>query len=332
MLIIEEYFVLILQLIIICCSNETKPKLNLDEFFNNTDYQQLSFSPTGEHLLIQSRRPSWNSSSFDISLWLFYVKEKTTKLIAHNLPSFSKPVWSPTGKHIAFLLNEDSTITYVGTPEHHLYLYSIISNQLVPISVGNNIPFILTWADNDSSLFFTTILFGSTNEDKNEWKDVIRHRRTQTNGATAIHRINITEPTKINLIRNVPFFIGELLYVPLLNKLVFTSVSRVIEQLDIIEIYSIDLQNSMSMLRLTNNEGIEQDLKLSRDGRHILFRMFTLGSDRNKFTETFDRLFSIDLNNEKIESFGKDFTGTVTGYAIKVDGSILIVGQLGTET
>ncbi|CAF1436511.1 unnamed protein product, partial [Rotaria sordida] len=128
MLIIEEYFVLILQLIIICCSNETKPKLNLDEFFNNTDYQQLSFSPTGEHLLIQSRRPSWNSSSFDISLWLFYVKEKTTKLIAHNLPSFSKPVWSPTGKHIAFLLNEDSTITYVGTPEHHLYLYSIISN------------------------------------------------------------------------------------------------------------------------------------------------------------------------------------------------------------
>ncbi|CAF1405432.1 unnamed protein product [Rotaria magnacalcarata] len=324
------YFVLILQLII-CCLGETKLKLNLDEFFDNTDIKLLSFSPTGQHLLIQSRNPSWNSSSFHNNLWLFNIKENKTKLITNNLASFSKVEWSPTGNKFAFLINEDLTITHSRASEHHLYLYSIISNQIISISIGNNIPFALTWSDNDYSLFFTTILFQSTNEDKNQWKNVIRHRQTQTNEVTTIYRIDINESTKITLIKNISFFIGELLYVPLLHKLVFTSVSRVIEQIDIIEIYSIDLNNSMFMLRLTNNQGIEQDLKLSYDGRHLLFRSFTLGSDRNKFTETFDRIFSIDLINGKIESFGKDFPGTVTGYTIKPDGGIFFLGQLLTE-
>ncbi|CAF4473592.1 unnamed protein product, partial [Rotaria magnacalcarata] len=273
------YFVLILQLII-CCLGETKLKLNLDEFFDNTDIKLLSFSPTGQHLLIQSRNPSWNSSSFHNNLWLFNIKENKTKLITNNLASFLKVEWSPTGNKFAFLINEDLTITHRRASEHHLYLYSIISSQIISISIGNNIPFALTWSDNDYSLFFTTILFQSTNEDKNQWKNVIRHRQTQTNEVTTIYRIDINESTKITLIKNISFFIGELLYVPLLHKLVFTSVSRVIEQIDIIEIYSIDLNNSMFMLRLTNNQGIEQDLKLSYDGRHLLFRSFTLGSDR----------------------------------------------------
>jgi len=99
-------------------------------------------------------------------------------------------------------------------------------------------------------------------------------------------------------VKNVSFLIGELLFVPFEEKLLMTSVSSLIEDLQDFEIYSIDLRNissSSPLVRLTDNEVIEHDLQLSVDGIHILYQTRSLGSSRRKFNNSQARLCSLNL-------------------------------------
>ncbi len=59
---------------------------------------------------------------------------------------------------------------------------------------------------------------------------------------------NQISPTKIHIIRNVSFLIGELLFVPSEQKLVLTSATEILEKLDHFEIYSIDLENISALV------------------------------------------------------------------------------------
>ena len=98
---LKVHSILFFQLIIYSSGN-AKPKITLDEFFDNTDFQLLSFSPINQYLLIQTRHASWNTSTFEINLWLYDTQMMTMKLITNKLSSFSKPQWSPNGNYIAF--------------------------------------------------------------------------------------------------------------------------------------------------------------------------------------------------------------------------------------
>jgi dipeptidyl aminopeptidase/acylaminoacyl peptidase len=116
------------------------------------------------------------------------------------------------------------------------------------------------------------------------------------------------------------------------EKLLFTSMSPLIENLQDFELYSINLRNtSSSLVRLTDNEVFERNLQLSIDGIHVLFQTSSLGSARRKFNDTQARLYSLNLNNEQLTRLAKSFNGNINEYIIRSDGSVYILGQLGTE-
>jgi dipeptidyl aminopeptidase/acylaminoacyl peptidase len=343
-------FVLILKL---RSSIQTKPTLTLDEFFDYTSFPSLSLSPNGQNLLIQTLRPSWDSNSFENSLWLYETKGQRTKLITKKLSRASKPKWSPSGNWLVLLLDENSASNTTNDhhrylrsseshpkKEQHIYLYCVASDELLPVQVGREIPTAITWSNNDSSLYFAAITSRPTKEEDDlyeaEWKDVIQYRQRKPSDSSTIHRIDIDRKNpkssaKINIIKNVSFPIGELLFVPSEQKLVFTSGSERVENLDVFEIYSIDLRNLSSLARLTNNEALEQNLQLSTDGKNVLFQVYSLSSSNGKLNDTQQRLYSVDLTNGQIERLGKDFDGNIMGYATRSDGGVYILGQLGTN-
>ncbi|CAF3877373.1 unnamed protein product [Rotaria sp. Silwood1] len=344
MLMIEMKLCLLLILkLILCSSTETKPKLTLNEYFDFTNYPSLSLSPSGQHLLIQSRRPSWNSNSYENSLWLYNIETKKKQLITKVLSESLKPQWSPCGNWIAFLLNQNSITSSDEYPKanEYIYLYSIISNEWLPIYIGKEILLALAWSNDDFSLYFVTFASMPPKEDGNlqqvEWKDVIQHRLSNSNEGSSIYRLDIeknnqTSSTKRYLIKNVPFLITELLFVPFEEKLLLTSFSTVFAKMDIIEIYSLNLQNLSILSRLTNNELWEQELRLSNDNKHVLFLAFGRELSQGKSNAIQQRLYSLDLTNGHIERLGKDFNGNIPGYMTKPDGGVYILGQLGTET
>jgi pimeloyl-ACP methyl ester carboxylesterase len=222
----------------------------------------------------------------------------------------------------------------------NIYLYSMESDQLLPVEVGTQIPSAITWSNNDSSLYFAEFTLKSTKEEdalhEAEWKDVIQYRQAKSSDGSIIHRIDIDRqnrisPVTINIVQNVSFLVGTLLFAPLVQKLVLTSVSGMYEYVDNFEIYSLDLRNLSSLTKLTNNEALEKDLQLANEGKNVLFRAAGLSSSDGKFHPTQEHVYSIDLTNGQIERLAKDFDGNIMGYATKSDGGVFILGQMGTN-
>ncbi|CAM4924182.1 unnamed protein product [Rotaria socialis] len=318
------------------------PNLTFDEFFDYTTFPLLKFSPTAQHLLIQTRCPSWNTSSYENTLWLYDIKNQTKKLITLNLSASSKPKWSPSGDYIALTLKTDNSENKTNDKqtEQHIYLYSLISDELFSIQIDKDILSTFTWSDNDSSLYIATIDLWSIDKENDvyndEWKDVIQYRQHVVPSNSTIYRIdlnfnNLSLPVERHVVRNVSFLINELLYVSYEKQLIVSSVSKLIEDLNDFELYSIDLQNTLKLTRLTNNEVAEIELQLSIDGHHLFFLTVSLGTNKGKFNNTQYRLYSLNLINGQLTRLGETFQGNINRYAIKYDFGVYILGQLGTE-
>ncbi|CAF1317244.1 unnamed protein product [Rotaria sp. Silwood1] len=328
---------------------QTLPKLTIDEFLNSTYYSSLSLSPNGQYLLVHSMRPAWESNRYDNTLWLYKTQGGQKKLITNQLSRSITPKWSPSGNWIAFLVST-STENKPTDNHHHsgysnksdskliqyLHLYNIISEETVMIDIVSEIPLAITWADGDSSLYYVSISLSKeeNNSSESEWKDVIRYRQRKPTDSSTIYRIDISRKkrrvsVKKITIADIDFLTAELLFVPVENKLVFTSLSTIVENKDAFEIYSIDLRNVSLLSRLTNNQALERNLQLSIDGKHVFFIVDSSILSEDKNVNTQNRLYSINLINGKIERWGKDFGGSIRGYTIRSQGGVYMLGQLG---
>jgi len=333
-----KLFSIFYYLFILFCTIETKSNLTLDTFLNYTNFVSLSLSSSGEYLLIQTRRPSWDTNSYENSLWLYQIVEGRKKLITNKLFDSVKYKWSPTGKWIAFLLKNDSSLNNFNfrysskinlNAEQNIYLYSIETDKIKSISIGNDIVTALTWSQNDLSLYYSTINLNSTID--LELKNIIRYR--SSNPTCIIRQINLNN-NNISLIKdiiNVPFLIGELLYSYIEEKFIFSSVLSIIENTDTLQIYLIDLKNNYSIIKLTNDSTMKQNLQLTLDNKNVIFQSIALGSADGSSEFLQQRLYSIDLTNYLIQQWVKDFQGSVQDYTIKSDGGVFILGQVGIE-
>ncbi|CAF1390190.1 unnamed protein product [Rotaria sordida] len=344
------YVLLLFLKLLFYSSIAAKPNLTLDEFFDYTDFTYLSFSPNGKYLLIETLRPDWNLSTYEKSFWLYEIKTKRKNLILTNKGGSSKPQWSPSGNWIAFLRTENTTMNTTNRYKHYqnsfeniekkqqfIYLYSIKSKKILPILVGTEIPSTLAWSDSDSSIYFIITKTRKRDDDQVEWKDVIDYRKSIHNYVSTIkclvfERKNQISSVKIRTLRDVPFLIDELLFSSVVQKLVFTSISPIIEDMENFEIYSIDLQNSAKISRLTNNNLFETQLTLSNDRKHVLFRQHSRSAHQNEeFADVQRRLSSLDLTTGHIERLVKDFSGNLFEYTSNPNGGVYILGQLKTE-
>ncbi|CAM2720716.1 unnamed protein product [Rotaria socialis] len=330
-----------------------KPILTLDEFFNYVHIPSISLSPNGRNLLIHTRRSLWDSNSYENNLWVYGTETHEKVLITDKLSESFKPKWSPSGNQIVLLLNEKSNTNMKNEtkhfsrsfksqpkPEQHIYLYCIESQRLIPIPIGSEIPSIITWASNDSSLYFATTQSNPSNTDdhlnEGEWKDVIQYRQRKPSDESTIYYIHIDRKitlasTTMNIVRNVPFPITELLFSSSEQKLIFTSIKELFENTDNFEIYSINLHNTSSLSRLTTNKAFALNLQMSHDGKHVIFLMSRLESSKNSSVITQKRLYSLDLTNGQIQRLAKDFNGNIREFAIRPDDGVYILGQVGTN-
>ena len=346
------YLLFTLFELLFCFSIQTLPKLTIDEFLNSTVYASVTLSPNGQHVLVHTNRPSWESNRFENTLWLHETQGDRKKLITKQLSENVRPKWSPSGDCIVFTVKKASATK--STDKHHssqdpkqsrsrteqyIYLYNILSEEILVIDIRNENLLTITWGNDDTSLYFASVsLRDEENKSyKAEWKDVIQYRQKKTTDSSTIYRIDFRRThrrtfVKINTIKHVDFLIGELLFVPLKQKLVFTSVSPILEYVSVSEVYSIDLHNTSPLSKLTNNEAIELNLKLSSDGKHVFFMALPLSPSSRKQNITQQRLYSIDLTSGKIERWARDFYGHIVEYAIRSQGGVYIVGQLGVNS
>jgi hypothetical protein len=224
----------------------------------------------------------------------------------------------------------------MGPPnEQHIYLYSIVSDELLSVSIKTNIPLTITWSNNDSSLYFAALTSKSAKEN-DEWKDVVKYRQRKADDGVTIYSININRKNRVlsvtfNIIKSFSFLIGELLFVPIEQKLIFTSISNIYETIEDFEIYSIDLRNLLSLSRLTNNEALEYNLQLSADGQSVIFQVTLLSLRNEKFNDTQAQLYTAILTNGKIERLGKYLNGHIAEYVIESDDGVYILGPMGTN-
>jgi dipeptidyl aminopeptidase/acylaminoacyl peptidase len=319
-----------------------EPKLTFDEFFDYTTFPLLSFSPNGLHLLYQIRRPSWESRSYENSLWLYEIKTETKKLIAKDFSPYSTPQWSPSGNWIALGLKSNSAINITNDlhyhnqsllekpdlSEEHIYLYSIELNVFLPIRTEKIIPYALAWSHNDSSIYFAGNRLLPTKEEDDyylEWRDVIQSRQRKKSSVSTIYCIDIalknrTLSSEINIVKNLSFSISELVFVSSEEKigLLFTSIDYNSE------IYSLDLRNVSSLTRLTKNTITEKQLRLSTDRTNVLF---TNGNSDGFI----DGLYALNLTNGQIERFQENLMGPIIGYTPRSEGGVYILKHLQTE-
>jgi hypothetical protein len=118
---------------------------------------------------------------------------------------------------------------------------------------------------------------------------------------------------------------------PFEDQLVFSSRSKLYEDVDNFEIYSIHLNDPASSLkRLTFFEGAEQSLQLSSDGRHIVFKLYHISSGKVRVTQ--QRLYSLNLANNQIERLAQAFEGGIQQMQVRSGGGVYFTGQVGLET
>ncbi|UJR19669.1 hypothetical protein I4U23_022804 [Adineta vaga] len=337
-------FVLVILQFFLYSFGENKPKLSLDEFFNYVDYPTVSVSPTGEYLFYEDKRPSWENNSYVRNLCLYDIQKQQNRLITTDSTDFFLPMWSPSGKWISFFVKNHlmtntsrRSLERFETIEQYMYFYSVITNKIIPVQIYNNIqPSFATWSNDDEILYIVATGLSSKEENdgyRREWKDVINYRQTKPSEGSVIYRMEIDTNSsllsaKLKIAFNTSLLINELLYVPYEEQLVFTSGSKLYEDLNNFEIYSIHLNNSFSSLsRLTYIEGIEQNLQLSNDGKHILFRLWALSSGQVQTTQR--RLYSLNLITRQIDRLGTNFNGVITQFTVKSGSGVHFIGQLG---
>ena len=229
-------------------------------------------------------RPLWNTSTFETTIWLHDVQKNETKWITSNLGDGPSTIWSPSDEFFTLFLNNDSSSAQLSNgsddANHYMHLYSVVTGQLFSVSLGDTQPSALDWSRDDKTLYLTSVRQRSKEEEAayaSEWKNTIVYR--EDNPGSMIHRLdlNINFSSIIEVITalaNVSFSIPEILYVPFEDQLVFSSRSKLDEDVDNFEVYSIHLNNPASSLkRLTFFEGAEQSLQLSNDGKHIVFKL-----------------------------------------------------------
>ena len=347
---------LLVSLLILLAVNSAqgvaKPKLTLDEFFNSVYFDSVRLSPDGRSVVIVSDRADWDRSIYRKDLWL-YRDDRGGGSLSQLTQSgrASSPQWSPDGRWIAFLCEQDSTEEVVT----QLCLISPAGGEAFPVTQGEEEVHAFSWSPDSRTLYFATRTpwtKAQTDTYKEEWKDVVRYRESER--GDIIFSIDVADATKrraalgvvpadlesvgtpgSRALASTPWRVLEMATAPDGRRLAFVteSVSEREEKIDEYEIYTVDLANatpSHPPHQVTHNEGEEYRLNWSKDSNHILFQV-QYGSVEGKYKNTQIRLYEVEVDTGEIKRWATDFNGAIYEYAVASGGAVVAAGRVGTE-
>ncbi|MGC1453545.1 MAG: S9 family peptidase [Candidatus Sulfotelmatobacter sp.] len=171
-------------------ASQSKPKLNIDEFFNSVDSTALEISPDGNSVVIGTERADWDQQVFRSDLWLYRNDGKGSLIQLTQSGHDSDPKWSPDGRWIAFLSERKPSTEKDGDADSdtrdespsQLYLISPNGGEAFPVTEGEEGVHSFSWsADSQTVYFATREPWSKTQKDdyKNEWKDVVQYRTAE---------------------------------------------------------------------------------------------------------------------------------------------------------
>ncbi|CAF1641722.1 unnamed protein product, partial [Adineta ricciae] len=313
------------------------PTVTFDEFFNYTTFSSITVSPNNDQsILIQTTHHVWEENINEEHLYLFKLQDNSKTLITKQASSF-QPQWKDN--LIALILADSSAKPNQTNQSQYIHLYSLRTNEMIPISIGTEHVHTFIWSTTSMSLYFATRTPQSTDArsaHENEWKDVIDYRE-QYRGDT-IYRADIENMTivKIEPLVNISYSVHEMICSSDGRQLIYSTepASSQMENIVDNELYSLDLTKPSPLIpvRLTNNTAVEKNLKWSANGS-IFFTVMSEGSVDGEYEEMQGRLYSLNPNNGRIQHWASQFTGEITNYVL-LQGDrqgVAILGQLGTE-
>ena len=262
--------------------------------------------------------------------------------------------------------DSDSDADSKDDPTSQLYLISPNGGEAFAITQGDEEVHAFAWSADSQTIYFAIRQpWTKSQKDayKKAWKDVVQYRTAERGdalfalnvpGAIARHAAapakseadsEVHKETKEDEdmtsgalpVTTSPLRVDRLFTSPDGSKLAFltNSINQRQEKIEDVEIYVVDLrapssvQNFVASRRVTNNAAVETNPRWASDSRHILFTV-EVGDVSGPYRDLQPHLYSLDINDGKIEQWSKDFIGPIDHYVVSSD-NILASARIGTE-
>jgi dipeptidyl aminopeptidase/acylaminoacyl peptidase len=363
-------------------SESPRPAITLDEFLNVTGITDAKISPDGSSAVIATESPDWKASEFRHDLWL-WTAQGGLKPLTHS-GSEERPDWSPDGKWIAFIsdralpgedANEEGEPDTDAAKADRLWLIPVVGGEALPLYSEKLDVHAFAWSADGSAIYYsvtTPQTDAQQEEQKDEWKDVIRWREqhrgdvlvkeevapalkralevpppssAKTEDAKATKKKhhddksddaeNATSiPADAQTIATNSISIGEIAPSPD-GKLVAFTTEPVHHRMESPADYEIFLVSASGgdARQITHNDATESELRWSRDSRSLMFSVqAAAGSLEGKYKDVQGRLYRMDPASGKIERLGAECDGSFEQFTLLPDGREIALVMKGVES
>jgi dipeptidyl aminopeptidase/acylaminoacyl peptidase len=332
---------------------QTRPPISLDEFLNTTEIRDAKLSPSGDAAVVSVSAPNWKQERFDENLWLWTAKAGTPRpltLSGHD----SSPEWSPDGKYIAFVSDRPLAGDDDKDQPGRVWVMPVAGGEAFPLYTDNLDTHTFAWSEDSAAIYFSVkepLTAAEKEQQKKEWKDVIRWREQERGDVLLSLPVGLAEERSTHPAvphppadkSDVPLGAATLMHSKLeIDALVPSPdgsqiametgppTHRVEDPADT-ELFVAPAKGGEAR-RLTHNQGLEEHLAWSRDGRQIYFLTPAAGgSVEGPYRDVQGRLYSLDAGSGKITRLGGEFQGSWEDFVLTSDGTLLATGLAGID-
>jgi len=289
--------------------------LDKETFMDMESISSPIISPDGKHVIFVRRWVDEKKDRYTGNLWIVDSEGQRVRELTHGTWSDSSPVWSPSGKKIAFLSDRSGS-----TQIHVMWLDTRETAQLTHL---NNSPSSLRWSPDGQKLAFTMFI-----RDRDpilkvqlpqrprgaEWAkpaiiiDRLSWRRDGRGpvpkGYSHIYTIDARIGGTPQKITSGDYSHSDPQWGPNGKKIYFSAIRKPDAEYlhGDTEIYSVDLE-TLDITPLTTRKGPDRGAEISRDGKWIAYT----GYDDKEYTSHLSNLYLMDLKGQNKRLLGKDF-------------------------
>jgi dipeptidyl aminopeptidase/acylaminoacyl peptidase len=361
----QPYLRLILMLCVISGTPingraQTRPPLTLNSFFNVVSFPDVTVSPDGQQVVIQTERADWAANRFRDDLWLYRASGASLIPLTASGDDH-EPQWSPDGKWVAFLSKRSSD--HAGEGKTQVYAISAQGGEAFPITVATEEVHAFAWSADSKQIFFATREPWTEEQQKKydeQWKDTIQYREAERGGN--IFAINFgqveqwnskADPNakrpEVRKIGSTPYRVQELASSPDGRFLAFDTESRSQREESLADdgIYVLSLGNGESIETqpeplLRDPQAFFDRIQWAADSGHLFFS-FLNGSVDGPYQDAQERVYWVRSDGNRQEKCGaptkgqgcerwaSNFSGSIGAFTTLPKGGLLAAGRLGTE-
>lgn len=346
----------------IACPAQKKPPLTLDAFFNSVAFPNVAVSPDGHQVVLQTERADWKANRFREDLWLYRTSD--ARLIPLTTSGEdSNPQWSPDGRWVAFVANRSHPSDH-GGDKTQVYAIAVDGGEAFAVTAATEDVHAFAWSADSEQIFFAARESWTSDQQKKyeeQWKDTLQYREAERGDRIfSIDLAAVSEwdrqaaPDEANRpaargVSSTPYHIQQLAASADGRFLAFTTTSRSLreESLDDNGIYVIQLTGmgnaeAKPIALLQHPQAFFDRIAWAPDSQHLFFS-FLNGAVEGPYEDAQARIYWVRANgtgeqacepargDQGCERWASQFSGSMNGFAVLSDGSLLASARLGTE-